>query len=911
MKLKIVFSEQINNKEATISSKYFIIIFILLYFIVFNLSSQNMNILKGKVYDEQLKILPDANILAKPISKNRKIAFTITDENGNYKLKLYNNENYQITITYLGYKPYNFELNTSKNLTRNITLEPSNDELDEIIINYKVPVIIKEDTIIYNTKIFTNGNERKLKQILKKLPGVEVDKNGSVTVMGKKVNKLLVDGKTFFGGGTKLGVENIPADAIDGVEVIDNYNEVAFLKGLTDSDKMALNVKLKKGKKKFSFGDIEASTGSEGRYLIHPNLFYYSPKTNINFIGDINDIGIKSFTIKEYLDFEGGVDKLFTNPNSYFRLSNNEFVNFLENKDFKANENKFGAINITQSINEKVEISSYAIFSNTKTQTQNETINQYAIENTQTIENRDVLSSLNNTFIMAKLSLDFVPVTNNKISYSSFFKSSKNKSKTNLETITPTVENTLSTLRNIDVLTVKQSAEWHKKISLKNTTSLTANYHYDENNPITKWLTSEPILQNLIPLVDDSEFNINQIKKLKLHNLNLLFKHYWILNNNNHIYTTVGNNFLSENYFTNDFQELTNGTINNFSSINFGNDLDFQLNDLYIGIQHKFKTGKLTLKSGVSLHNYNWKINQSNIINKDKLILLPDFLAKFDFSKSEHLNIKYNFRSSFADAPKYANQFQLLRYNAVRRGNENLENELYHSARLLYTKFSLYRGIVMSGSVGFNKKIKSIRNQAQLVNINQFSAPFLTRNPETTWTFSGNIRKKISTKLTGKLRGNLRYSDYLQIINNKTSKNKSSTSSFGVELATNLKKLPNIELGYTKSFSKFLSSNNTSRFSNESPYINIEYDFSNGFILSADYSRNNYKDNNRNINSYEIANASLFYQKEDSPWGFKISGTNILGVDFKNENSFSDFIISDNKTFVLPRILLFTVTYKI
>ena len=94
---------------------------------------------------------------------------------------------------------------------------------------------------------------------------------------------MLVEGKSFFGGGSKLAVENIPADALDKIEVIDHFNQVGFMKKVSDSDELAMNVKLKKDKKKFIFGDIEAGAeiaNDNGYYLAHAGLFYYSPKTN-------------------------------------------------------------------------------------------------------------------------------------------------------------------------------------------------------------------------------------------------------------------------------------------------------------------------------------------------------------------------------------------------------------------------------------------------------------------------------------------------------------------------------------------------------------------------------------------------------------------------------------------------------
>ena len=163
-----------------------------------------------------------------------------------------------------------------------------------------------------------------------------------------------------------------------------------------------MNIKLKEDKKKFVFGDLELGGGDDERYTVHPNLFYYSPRTNINFIGDVNNIGIKSFTIKDYLDFEVGIGKLFADPSSYFQLSNNNFAQFLVDQDFTDNQNKFGAFNITQSINKKLDASSYIITSKEKSNTRNETENQYLSEDIQSNESRTILGRTDNFFFNGK-----------------------------------------------------------------------------------------------------------------------------------------------------------------------------------------------------------------------------------------------------------------------------------------------------------------------------------------------------------------------------------------------------------------------------------------------------------------------------------------------------------------------------
>ena len=273
----------------------------ILFFGISNLLAQNV-VLSGVVSDSTNTPLVNANILAFPKNTDESTQFAITNDKGEYVLRLEKEVAYSIEVSYLGYQKLVFEHTATQDETKNLMMLPRNNELDEVVLEYKIPIEVKEDTITYQTDAFVTGEERKLREVLKKLPGIEVDREGNVTAQGKKVTKVLVEDKTFFTGNSKLAVNNIPADAVDQVQVLDNYNKIGFLKGLQDSDELALNIKLKEDKKKFAFGDMEAGGGVKDRYLVHPNLFYYSPKTNINFIGDLNNIGIKSFTFSDYLE---------------------------------------------------------------------------------------------------------------------------------------------------------------------------------------------------------------------------------------------------------------------------------------------------------------------------------------------------------------------------------------------------------------------------------------------------------------------------------------------------------------------------------------------------------------------------------------------------------------------------------
>src|SRR5690606_31305190 len=149
---------------------------------------------------------------------------------------------YEIRISSIGFNPVIYQLSKENNVELDFKLISDEVVLDEAIILKAPPIQIKKDTVIFDVKSFAKGDENKLKEILEKLPGMEVDKDGRVTYNGKIISNLMVEDKQFFGGNVKLGSDNIPANALDKIEVLDSYNEVGFLKDVSDSEQVAMNI---------------------------------------------------------------------------------------------------------------------------------------------------------------------------------------------------------------------------------------------------------------------------------------------------------------------------------------------------------------------------------------------------------------------------------------------------------------------------------------------------------------------------------------------------------------------------------------------------------------------------------------------------------------------------------------------
>ena len=415
----------------------------------------------------------------------------------------------------------------------------------------------------------------------------------------------------------------------------------------------------------------------------------------------------------------------------------------------------------------------------------------------------------------------------------------------------------------------------------------------------------------LIPRTEQDLYRIHQLKNTKEQNIDAIFKYFWEINNSNHIYTTFGNKFLNEVFLTDDYQTLDDNTINSFANGGFGNDVSFRLNDLFLGVHYKFRTGIFTFKQGLYAHNYSWHLQNKTALEKNKWVVLPDFSAKIEFNKSKKLNINYSLKTTFSDASKFANRFYLQSYNSVFKGNESIQNNLFHNARIYYSRFSLYRGIMLHASINYNKQIKGIRSTVDFNDVNQFLTVKMFDDPSEDWRGNFTLQKTIKS-LKYKLDVGFNTSKYIQELNGNLQTNKNNSYDYEVGAETLFDNFPTIEIGIKRNIGNFTASTSTSKFITTEPFITIDYDFLKGFIFNFDYSKSNYQNKTLSQkNVYEIANATLSYKQENSAWSYKIKAQNLLNAQFKQSNGFSDYLISDTKTFILPRIIMFSVGYNL
>ena len=255
---------------------------------------------KGTVIDSASKKPMDKAVIGLVIKSNPgDTSYTFTDEKGVFKFDNVPSGNFSVTIHNLGYLPVaKFIPVTKPEKTIDIgqiIMVNRGKLLDEVVVQ-ATPVIIKEDTVEYNAASFKVKENAVVEDLLKKLPGITVDKDGNVTAQGKSVTRVKVNGKDFFGGDVKTATKELPANIVDKIQVIDDYGDQATVSGIKDGDPdKVINITIKKDKNKGFFGRATVGAGTQDRYQASFNGNYFNNNRQISLIANSNNTNSSLF----------------------------------------------------------------------------------------------------------------------------------------------------------------------------------------------------------------------------------------------------------------------------------------------------------------------------------------------------------------------------------------------------------------------------------------------------------------------------------------------------------------------------------------------------------------------------------------------------------------------------------------
>ena len=272
--------------------------------------AQNLTIqgsLKDSIANRALNSATVSLVYAKDSSL---VSFSRTNEAGAFNFKNVAPGNYLISVSYVGYVPKWVPVITGTEKTVEMGLIYMNDvnTMSTVTVTARrPPVVINGDSVEFNSENFKTAPNAVVEDLLKKMPGMEVDKAGGITVNGKKVTKVFVNGKEFFTGDPVMATKNLPADAVDKIQVYDRKSDQAMFTGIDDgSEETAINLKLKKDRNKSTFGKLNGGAGTPSVFDLQGNVNVINNDEQLSAIGGANNTNRQNFSNRNIINFSGG-----------------------------------------------------------------------------------------------------------------------------------------------------------------------------------------------------------------------------------------------------------------------------------------------------------------------------------------------------------------------------------------------------------------------------------------------------------------------------------------------------------------------------------------------------------------------------------------------------------------------------
>ncbi|MEI6865851.1 outer membrane beta-barrel protein [Flavicella sp.] len=315
------------------------------------------------VMDKDSSVLESATVYLQTARDSTLITYTISDKEGKFVIENKTSDNFvNLYISYIGYKTFHKKIKldrSSIDLGKLRVVENSNT-LDEVIIKAVAPITIKLDTIEYNVKSFKTKKDANVEDLLKELPGFEIDENGVITINGKVMDKILVNGKPFFGGDPTIATKNFSKDMIQKIQVLDTKTDSqAFTGEEGDATNKTINLVIRKEDNRGVFGRVAAGFGTDERYEAAGMLSLFNDGQQFSVLAGGNNINSPGFSY-------GEINKMF-GGNASSNIDSQVFG--YGNQGIVTSEN--AGLNFSDDVGKKITISTNYFYSNSDSENEN------------------------------------------------------------------------------------------------------------------------------------------------------------------------------------------------------------------------------------------------------------------------------------------------------------------------------------------------------------------------------------------------------------------------------------------------------------------------------------------------------------------------------------------------------------
>jgi uncharacterized membrane protein YgcG len=871
--------------------------------------AQNSGVLKGKLVDSVGKqSLKDASISVLDPKDSTLEVFGLSLSDGTFTVKNITFGTYLVHISFQSYEPIFKHITINQtDATINlgtIYLKIASDLLPGVTVT-QAPIVIRKDTIEYNAASFKTKPNAVAEDLLKKMPGIDVDKSGNITAQGESVKRVLVDGKRFFGDDPKMATRNLPPDVIDKVQVFDDLSDQSKFTGFDDGNRVkTINLTTRKDKRKGYFGKAVVSDGSNGKYDESANIHRFNGSQQISLIGQANDVNKQNFT------GGGGGGGGNGGSSSGITTTTAAGANYRDS---------WGKTNTT-------DLSGSYFYNDLNTLTDRQSNSQYLPQSdTSVISNSNSSSASNSINHRLNFNLESKIDSINSLVFRpgiSFTHSTPNSSsqslntQTNGDTLYSTINKSYSTNDGFSINGTNLQLR-HRFNKRYRTLSLDINYSANESKG------------------DGFNYAINNFKK-PIQKLDTINQYY---NDTSHSYSIsptlsytepLGKNSIFE--FRYNFSYSNNTNINNtFRYAETSHNYTFF--DSLFSNSYKFNStsNNVTLSYRLQKTNYNFNIgsgiqftdrNNSNTTKKINtsqhfVNLTPTANFQYTFTKTSNLRIFYSGRTgqpSISQLQPLTTTTDSINFQV---GNPNLKQQFTHSLRALYSNFDVVTQRVIFATINFSTIVNDI--QSSVVNNANKGRTTTNVNLNGTYNLSGYFNygfplRRPKSNLS--FATNINYSQAQSLIDGASNFTKNTSLGENIKWTTNLK--DNFDMNFSANSTYNIARYTLMSTSNANYYsLGLSTDFTyytdNGWLAAADfdytYSGNHTAGYNTSIPLLNPSIAKQFLKNKAGE--LRLTCFDLLNANKSVTRTVSSTQITDSRTNVLTQYFLLTFTYNL
>lgn len=914
-----------------------ILIVLLLLTAYIPVRAQQTGTLKGKLVDTVGKqVLKDASITVLDARDSTLEVYGLAKPDGSFLLQNIGLGEMILQIRFQGYEPLSRKLQFTKQQPSIdlglVYLQMAATDLGNVTVTQS-PMTIKKDTVEFSASSFKTKPNAVMEDVLKKLPGVQVDKDGSIKAQGENVQRILVDGKRFFGDDPKLATKNLPPDMIDKIQVFDALSDQSAFTGFDDGNRIkTINITTKKDKRKGFFGKAVVGTGSdskEGRFDNNINLSHFNGDMQLTLIGQSNNVNKQNFSVQDMLGSLGGGGNFGGGRGGGGGGGASALSGLLGTGSGGGIVNTWaGGLNYKDVWGTKTQISGSYFFNDQKTYRDQNSYTQNLIPGNpdSSIFNSQLQQSVtHNQNHRINFNIEHQFDSSNSLIIRpnvSFQQTDAQTDQTTFSTkgSAKSLNNSIaSTNRQNDGYNASLEATFRHRFAKKGRTySIAFNpgrnindgntFNYSINNYFnTASPYSDTINQRGITSRDANTFNATLSYTEPIGRNQILEINYnYNSNTNNSGTRTYAFNPVSGQY-DKVVSNLTNEFENTFQSNRVTLNYRLQNAKYNFSIGTGVQTGDLTSKN----------ITKDSSIFQHFVNFFPTMNFRYDFSKTKNLRIFYNGRTSQPSAAQLQPVIDNSNPLNIRTGNPELKQQFIHSFRVMYNSFDMFTQRLVFATVNASFTANDIQNSTVfLANGAQFTKPV---NLDGTYNINGFFNygfplKKPKSNINLSL--NLSRSQSQTLVNSQSNYTRNTSTGFNASWTTNLKE--NFDMNFSSN-SSFTFARYTLQPQQNGDYftqtLSAEPTFysKNGWVISSDFS---YVKNtgraegyNTSIPLWSASIAKQLFKKKEGE--LKLYVFDLLNQNVSVTRNITGNTIQDVSSRVLSRYFMVSFTYNL